>query len=614
MKKLTSIVLALALALTVVAPVAASAQSAGHTFSTNLTVGSRGSDVVALQSFLVAKGFLTMPAGVAMGYFGGLTKSALAAYQSSKGITPAAGYFGPITRAAVMAEGGVATTPGCSAGAMYNSVTGQPCGTTTPVTPGCPAGALYNSMTGAACSTSAPWTPSGVEGSLDIRLAATPASNADIQTSTDVPVLGIEFRGKIGDSVVQTIDLKTSVTNVTDSSVDNPGSFINTIKVWDGSTLLATVPVGLNTFTKDTSNVYYVRIPGLNFLVPKDATKVLTFTFSTSGSIDSNRSVVVGLYNTTSVRSVSGNGVNSFGGDTSISLTHTFKKPGSATLTLSAASSPLRSTNNKIQTSSGAKGVSTLLFNVKAETGDAKITTIYASTTSTNSKPTTLYLYDGSTLLASKPVDTTTGSVTFDNLTYVVAKDTTKTLTVKADWASDATSGSVSTTTINYVRFDKPTGSTATSTGAAVAGVGHYVFTSAAQYALAGTPTISAGSPNTNGSTTALTATFTFNVTAMGAAVTQATSSNFTIGFGTTTAYSIAAGSVSVVTIPNNNISDGSTAVVTVTAQLPASSITHSGLYNAAITTIRWTAGSNTQDQTWGLDDFKTTSAANFIK
>lgn len=356
MKKITTAVVAFALALTVVAPVAASAQtSASYTFNTNLTVGARGADVVALQSFLESKGVLTIPAGVAKGYFGAMTRSALAAYQSMKGIKPAAGYFGPITRAAVSAEGTTSTT--------------------TPTTP--------NPVT--------PITNSGVEGSVDVRLAATPASNADIQTQTDVPVLGIEFRGKIADVAVQTVDLKVAVTNVSDSSAENPGTLINTIKVWDGSNVLATIPVSLSSFTKDSNNNYYLRVSGINFVVPKDTTKVLTFSFSTNG-MDSNRTVVVGGYNTTSVRTVSGNGVNSFYDASSLSLSHTFKKPGNSSLTLSAATSPLRSTNNKIQASSGAKGVSTVVFNVKAETGDAKITSVHASTTADGTKPTTLYL------------------------------------------------------------------------------------------------------------------------------------------------------------------------------------------------------------------------------
>lgn len=70
-------------------------------FVRNLTVGSSGEDVVSLQTWLEQKGFLIMPAGVAKGYFGNLTRTALAKYQASVGITPAVGYFGPITRAKV---------------------------------------------------------------------------------------------------------------------------------------------------------------------------------------------------------------------------------------------------------------------------------------------------------------------------------------------------------------------------------------------------------------------------------------------------------------------------------------------------------------------------------
>jgi len=109
-----------------------------YTFSSNLTIGSTGSAVTALQTFLLDHGF-TIPAG-ATGYFGGQTKAALAAYQSSKGITPAVGYFGPITMSSVNAQivseltpatGTTTTVPGCAAGAMYSSTTGAACSTTT---------------------------------------------------------------------------------------------------------------------------------------------------------------------------------------------------------------------------------------------------------------------------------------------------------------------------------------------------------------------------------------------------------------------------------------------------------------------------------------------------
>lgn len=62
----------------------------------DLTIGSEGSDVSALQSRLIAAGFLDI--STPTGYFGPLTEAALAEYQRANGISPASGYYGPITR------------------------------------------------------------------------------------------------------------------------------------------------------------------------------------------------------------------------------------------------------------------------------------------------------------------------------------------------------------------------------------------------------------------------------------------------------------------------------------------------------------------------------------
>ncbi len=66
----------------------------------NLTVGTSGSGVVSLQQFLEAKGFLALPSGTAVGYFGNLTKQAVIAFQKSVNL-PATGYCGAMTRAAI---------------------------------------------------------------------------------------------------------------------------------------------------------------------------------------------------------------------------------------------------------------------------------------------------------------------------------------------------------------------------------------------------------------------------------------------------------------------------------------------------------------------------------
>ncbi len=120
-----------------------------YTFTTNLTVGSTGQDVVALQSFLSVNGYLSST--YVNGYFGSETKAALASYQTSVGI-PADGFFGPLTEAKLNAScsGGVVAVV-CPAGYICtppNNTTVCPAGyTCTVVTTNCPSGfTCYNQI------------------------------------------------------------------------------------------------------------------------------------------------------------------------------------------------------------------------------------------------------------------------------------------------------------------------------------------------------------------------------------------------------------------------------------------------------------------------------------
>jgi|GEM_PF-2690321 len=74
-----------------------------YNFSASLTLGSTGADVTALQAMLIASGHLVI--GAPTGYFGEMTRAALAKWQAAHGVTPATGYFGPITMAAIAAMG-----------------------------------------------------------------------------------------------------------------------------------------------------------------------------------------------------------------------------------------------------------------------------------------------------------------------------------------------------------------------------------------------------------------------------------------------------------------------------------------------------------------------------
>jgi peptidoglycan hydrolase-like protein with peptidoglycan-binding domain len=77
---------------------AQSAQSSCPNLSHNLFFRSGGSDVIALQNFLIAQTLL--PQSDNTGYFGRLTKAAAIQFQTQQSL-PSTGFVGPLTRAAI---------------------------------------------------------------------------------------------------------------------------------------------------------------------------------------------------------------------------------------------------------------------------------------------------------------------------------------------------------------------------------------------------------------------------------------------------------------------------------------------------------------------------------
>lgn len=79
--------------------------------SSNLTTGSRGVEVIALQSFLISRGhsIASIASGDApKGYFGTQTMSAVRQFQQASGI-PVTGFVGSETRAKILADCGSST-------------------------------------------------------------------------------------------------------------------------------------------------------------------------------------------------------------------------------------------------------------------------------------------------------------------------------------------------------------------------------------------------------------------------------------------------------------------------------------------------------------------------
>jgi hypothetical protein len=216
--------------------------AATYNFTSDLTVGSTGSAVMALQKFLIGQGDLVLATPTT--YFGSMTQAALAKYQAKNNITPSVGYFGPKTRAYVNSLSTTSTTTttttttGCTT--AFNPTTGQPCTTTT---------TGVTAATGAAMSIG-----------LD---AYTPGSANVAAGAVNTPVLKLDFTA--GATPVTVTNLVLTRTGLSqDSDLDN-------VYLYSGATKLAS-NLGFNNGAITFSNG-----AGL-FTVPANSTMVVTVT------------------------------------------------------------------------------------------------------------------------------------------------------------------------------------------------------------------------------------------------------------------------------------------------------------------------------------------------
>ena len=488
---------------------------AATSFTRNLTVGSTGADVTALQTKL----------GVtpATSYFGPITKAAVIAYQTANGV-PGTGFVGPLTLAKLNA--GVTTTT------TTTTTTTCPAGMTcTPVVATCPAGYTCTSnTTGAAVGTT------GVEGTLSVDQGA--VSNTTVyEGQTGVQVLNLRLRANTSDISVArvTVDLGTSA-NV------YAKAFSTLSVVGDDGKVLASVPLNQTTVSKQGSN-YFVTITGFNYLVAKNQYRYLTIAADVYGSVITTYQVnYTFTLPTDGVRGTDGAGLDEYSG-TGFAQTVTIAPSlmDSADLKLSTNSAtPLTGAviANGGSLNDEADKVTVLVFNLKAEKDSIGVTDILASTTinaaGNNASTTSAYLYDGSTLVASAAV-LANGTVAFNNISgvegYVIAKDTTKAFTLKIDLRKQSTTpGTLAATVLaNGVSAVNSQGVNITNiTGSAVSNA-LYAQKAGPVFALVGTPSVSKSVIGQTASSTFSTG-FTFNVTAQGTDVSIASSSAFVIG------------------------------------------------------------------------------------
>ena len=369
-------------------------------FYADLTIGSRGTEVTRLQTWLIGKGYV-IPAG-ATGYFGLQTRAAVAAFQAAKGITPAVGYFGPITRSAVNAM------------IAADVASGGGSGTPTP-TP----------------------TPSddlkGGDGSFQ-----NISSLGDIESTVDEGssenVIGVSLDARDSDLSIQRADV--TLTLPTNGSSLLTRYVTKVSLVLDGKTLAT---MNASDASKD-GRVFTMRFSGLNGIVREGDTGDLYVKVTAVSSIDSNDAgdIITVALPTDSIRAINGAGVSDTYG-TSVTETFSVNAASTGTLSLTEASTNPDDSLVKADSNNTTDDVTVLAFNLKAKNQDATITDLpvgftVSGTSNVNDVIQTVKLMKGSTVLKSKTVSGTGtyALVTFDNVDTTIDQDSTDTYKVVA--------------------------------------------------------------------------------------------------------------------------------------------------------------------------------------
>jgi peptidoglycan hydrolase-like protein with peptidoglycan-binding domain len=580
--------------------------SAAYTFPNKIDTLQEKKDVQTVLNMVVTPS----PALTVDGVMGAKSIAAVKAFQTMKGLT-ADGLIGPMTRAALEAAqaGATVVTAGCPAGALFNATTGAPCATVTTTVPGCVAGALFSSTTGASCTTgvTTPVISGSSEGYMTLQSAPVALVSSVGQSEVGDAIAAFAVKATNSDIKVQRVSI-----NLVPSSSALPWKYFTNLSLYQGSTLLATLPVTSTSLTENSFGLDYTAVfSGFNAVVTKDSissfvVKADIVSTIPTGSITFN----VGLKNgdANAVRGVDGIGLSQYVGATSAAYIKTVNFNGTAAgvvKVVANGSNPIAQ-NVVTSTTTTTTNIPALIFDLqntsKYDETIKSITATLSGASSTNgTKVSGYYLYDGATMIASLG-NPGVSTLSFINLpsNFTVSANSTKTLSIKFDAAMSATGAVNVTIPVGGVTAVDANSNLITSTGA---GTGNDQTLQSTGVVVNLVSAIATATPSTTGVSGYATGTFVFMVKANGVNLAKLSLGTNIVAAGTVNGAG-SLGNLSYTITPDTTVSDGSEVKVTVTTTQTTAS---AGNVKFAITgiTFKDTDGNNVVVNT-GLDNFYT--------
>jgi len=386
--------------------------SASVTFSRDLTIGSTGADVTALQNWLISKGF-AIAAG-ATGYFGAQTQAALASYQAANGIAPAAGYFGPITRAKVNAGGSTSGGTG----------------------------------TGTGTGTSNGGGLSGGEADLnDFDLIAEDSSGDEGEEGVEIATA--EFDVDDADARVERVELTFDARS--SSLEDRPWQYFDTIYVMvDGDEVADVDASDRDEWDETTDDVYVITISGLDYDVDEGDMASITFAADIADSIDDAdiAGQVFDIYvDDEGIRAVDGDGIQQYTGDDTDKVDFDFGAEDNGDLQIKSSSEDPDSAILVADDNDESEDYSVFVFDIENDgDADSLITDITLDTATTVSALTDMVrratlVVDGDEF--DGDIDNNTGLISFEDIDVEIAGDDEMAFELMVSLKANAASGTV---------------------------------------------------------------------------------------------------------------------------------------------------------------------------